>query len=605
MTASYSPSNNHFLVICQHPCMLCILGPPIVLLVPARSALALSGPARTVSRCPAATRTACPRTSRPAAACESRPAALPCARRPALHPAPSCPAAHASRCPALRPARCLALQRASRTALPCSPARHALLPCPARAPLSCVSRPAAARTSRPTAPRVAPSCSPRVALCCPARRALLQPARRALLQPTRRALLPCTACALLPCPPRALPWSPRHALPYPPAPPSPAEPRHPARAALTNPSRAALPHSPAPLSHPAATTAAAAAAARVTAAGAGGAAGSAGGAVGARGAGPTTDRHCLSWPLSRQLQRLGVDSNSHCLSWTTPPLSSFSTFSLQRPRDCAPQRCVPGCVEAAALGSSKSAAAQGAGESATALGAHESADALGASASTATGPASAEALHTFTLDSSASHCFFRDCTTDEWVDTFIPGGQSVAICKFSRTGRHLATFTRQPGSSLYTLTIASAQVAESGKVAASNRVSASGQLASSCLCRVLSHQNLLWHHRLGHPSLPRLRSMHSRLIFFGLSRSLPSLARSPALPCLPCVEGQQRAAPHSSEFPPTTAPLQTLHMDVWGPALVGGMGQERYLLLIVDNCTCYTTVFPLRCKADVSSVLIP
>ncbi|CAI7928073.1 unnamed protein product [Closterium sp. NIES-54] len=47
--------------------------------------------------------------------------------------------------------------------------------------------------------------------------------------------------------------------------------------------------------------------------------------------------------------------------------------------------------------------------------------------------------------------------------------------------------------------------------------------------------------------------------------SLPLLPRLLALLCLPCVEGKQRAAPHSS-FPPTAAPLQTLHMDVWGPA---------------------------------------
>ncbi|CAI7786512.1 unnamed protein product, partial [Closterium sp. NIES-53] len=46
--------------------------------------------------------------------------------------------------------------------------------------------------------------------------------------------------------------------------------------------------------------------------------------------------------------------------------------------------------------------------------------------------------------------------------------------------------------------------------------------------------------------------------------SLPPLPPSPAPPCLPCVEGRQRAAPHSSSFPPTTAPLQTLHMDVKG-----------------------------------------
>ncbi|CAI7877642.1 unnamed protein product, partial [Closterium sp. NIES-54] len=93
-----------------------------------------------------------------------------------------------------------------------------------------------------------------------------------------------------------------------------------------------------------------------------------------------------------------------------------------------------------------------------------------------------------------------------------------------------------------------------------------GQVAPPCSCRLLSHQTLLWHHRLGHPSLPRLRGMHSCLLVSGLPRSLPPLPLSPTPPCLSCVEGRQRAAPQSSSFPPTTAPLQNLHMDVWGPA---------------------------------------
>ncbi|CAI7837304.1 unnamed protein product [Closterium sp. NIES-53] len=93
----------------------------------------------------------------------------------------------------------------------------------------------------------------------------------------------------------------------------------------------------------------------------------------------------------------------------TPTLSRHSRFqrqqeifSPQQLRDCVSQLGVPGCVEAFAKGASESAAT---------LGASESPAALGGSASTATGLASAEALHTFTLDSGASRCFFRDCTT--------------------------------------------------------------------------------------------------------------------------------------------------------------------------------------------------
>ncbi|CAI7736868.1 unnamed protein product [Closterium sp. NIES-53] len=195
--------------------------------------------------------------------------------------------------------------------------------------------------------------------------------------------------------------------------------------------------------------------------------------------------------------------------------------------------------------------------------------ALGASAcSTPPGTAPAEPLHTFTLDSGASRCFFRDTTTltplpvpvpvrladpswgpvvassstvlpcpvvlsgsllgihlpsfstnlvstaalqDAMVTTTTPAGQRVSICTCTRTGRHLATFTRRPGSSLYTLATGPPQ-----------------------------------HHRLGHPSLPCLRGMHSRFL-----------------------------------------------------------GRERYFLLVVDDYTRYTTVFPLHSKGEVVDVLIP
>ncbi|CAI7729720.1 unnamed protein product [Closterium sp. NIES-54] len=283
--------------------------------------------------------------------------------------------------------------------------------------------------------------------------------------------------------------------------------------------------------------------------------------------------------------------------------------------------------------------------------------ALGASESgTLPGTAPAQALHTFTLDLGASRCFFRDSTTlttlpapvpvrladpsqgpvvarsstvlqcsavlsgslsglhlpsfstnlvstdalqDAMVTTTTLGGQRVSICTCARTGRHLAMFTRRPRSSLYTL------ATEPPQVAAFAQVSMSGQVAASCTCRLLSHQTLLWHHRLGHPSLPRLRDMHSRLLISGLPRSLPPLPPSPAPPCLPCVEGRKRAAHHSSLFPPMTAPLQTLHMDVWDPARIRGQGRERYFVLVVDDNTWYTTVFPLCSKGEVVDVLIP
>ncbi|CAI5939071.1 unnamed protein product [Closterium sp. NIES-65] len=166
-----------------------------------------------------------------------------------------------------------------------------------------------------------------------------------------------------------------------------------------------------------------------------------------------------------------------------------------------------GASEAAALGASASAPS-GTGEAAL------------------SGTASASASLTFTLDSGASRSFFRDRTTltplgrpvavsladpskgpvlshfstvlpcpaapsgtlcglylpsfstnlvsgadlqDAGVHQFTPASQRVTHCSDARTGRHLATLTRRPGSRLYTPTT------ESPPVPASSEVAVSGQ----------------------------------------------------------------------------------------------------------------------------------
>ncbi|CAI7884892.1 unnamed protein product, partial [Closterium sp. NIES-54] len=56
---------------------------------------------------------------------------------------------------------------------------------------------------------------------------------------------------------------------------------------------------------------------------------------------------------------------------------------------------------------------------------------------------------------------------DGGVHQFTPAYERVTHCTCARTGRHLATFTRQPGSDLYTLTTGSPQVAASASASAS------------------------------------------------------------------------------------------------------------------------------------------
>ncbi|CAI7837726.1 unnamed protein product, partial [Closterium sp. NIES-53] len=265
--------------------------------------------------------------------------------------------------------------------------------------------------------------------------------------------------------------------------------------------------------------------------------------------------------------------------------------------------CVPPDpgIEAAALGTGEAAA----------LGASASA-APGASESALSGTTLDQAFHTFTLDSGSSRSFFRDRTTltplsrpvvvsladpsggpvlasfstvlpcpaapsgtlsglylpsfstnlvsgadlqDRGVDQFTLASQRVTHCTCARTGRHLTTFTRRPGSSLYTLTTASPSVTESGQVAASSQVVAAASRSSPesapCSCRLLSHQTLLWHHRLGHPSLPRLRGMASRVLVSGLPLPL-----WPPLVSVPVPSGTEPPLRPSPLVPPPRSPLR-------------------------------------------------
>ncbi|CAI7897786.1 unnamed protein product [Closterium sp. NIES-53] len=175
--------------------------------------------------------------------------------------------------------------------------------------------------------------------------------------------------------------------------------------------------------------------------------------------------------------------------------------------------------------------------------------ALGASGSALPGTAPAEAVHTFTLDSCATRCFFCDSTT------LTPLSAPVPVRLVDPSG---------------------------GPVLARS--------STVLPCPAVPSGSLLGLH---------LPSFSTNLV------SLPPLPPSPAPPCLPYVEGRQRAAPHSSSFPSTTSPLQTLHMDVWGPDRVNGQDRERYFLLVVDDYTRYTTVFPLHSKGEVPDVLTP
>ncbi|CAI7899590.1 unnamed protein product, partial [Closterium sp. NIES-53] len=202
------------------------------------------------------------------------------------------------------------------------------------------------------------------------------------------------------------------------------------------------------------------------------------------------------------------------------------------------------------------------------------------------------------MDSGASHCFFRDHTTltplpkPVFVALADPTLGPVTVCytttlpcpafpSGSLTDFHVPSFSRnlvgvrplvsqhvgvwiEP--SVETPVCVDGDTAATAAVAAAVAMAAAATVAAavaatapdpchyppsvvvSCSCWSLAHPTVLWHHRMGHPSISRLRAMSSQHLVLGLPRS--------------------------------------------------------FFLVVVDDYSRYTTVFPLVKKSDVTSTLI-
>jgi hypothetical protein len=91
--------------------------------------------------------------------------------------------------------------------------------------------------------------------------------------------------------------------------------------------------------------------------------------------------------------------------------------------------------------------------------------------------------------------------------------------------------------------------------------------------------------RLGHLSFDLLY----RLSGLGLLRGLHLLKFESNFICAPCRHGKMIVAFYSSvNTVMTEQPGQLLYMDAVGPSRVRSMGSKWYVLIIVDDYSCYS-----------------
>jgi hypothetical protein len=106
-----------------------------------------------------------------------------------------------------------------------------------------------------------------------------------------------------------------------------------------------------------------------------------------------------------------------------------------------------------------------------------------------------------------------------------------------------------------------------------------------CLISQSSSELWKWYRRLGHLTFDLL----CRLSGLGLLQGLPLLKFENNLICTSYCHGKMIATSHSLvNTVMTEQPRQSLYMDTIGPSWVRSVGGKWYVLVIVDDYSCYS-----------------
>ena len=104
----------------------------------------------------------------------------------------------------------------------------------------------------------------------------------------------------------------------------------------------------------------------------------------------------------------------------------------------------------------------------------------------------------------------------------------------------------------------------------------------------------LWHARLGHASSSRVQQLASRGLLGSVSTE--------NFDCVSCQLGKQSVLPFNSSESISNDIFDLIHFDVWGPSPVFSIGGSRYIVVFVDDYSCYNWIFHMKHRSELLQV---
>ncbi|GJV54820.1 retrovirus-related pol polyprotein from transposon TNT 1-94 [Tanacetum coccineum] len=175
-----------------------------------------------------------------------------------------------------------------------------------------------------------------------------------------------------------------------------------------------------------------------------------------------------------------------------------------------------------------------------------------------------------------------------FVGQFCDSDLDVAFMKhtcFVRNLEGIDLLSGSRGSNLYTISMAD-------------------MMKSSPICllsKASKTKSWLWHRRLSHLKFGAINKLAKQ----GLIKGLPKLKYTKDHLCSACQMGKSKKESHPHKLEPSTnEKLQMLHMDMCGPMQVESINKKRYILVIIDDYSCFTWVTFLRTKDEALEIII-
>ncbi|GJU62542.1 retrovirus-related pol polyprotein from transposon TNT 1-94 [Tanacetum coccineum] len=113
------------------------------------------------------------------------------------------------------------------------------------------------------------------------------------------------------------------------------------------------------------------------------------------------------------------------------------------------------------------------------------------------------------------------------------------------------------------------------------------------MARATSTKSWLWHQRLSHLNFDTINNLARNDLVTGL----PKFKYHKEHLCPSCEQGKSKRASHPLKpVPNSKQRLHLFHMDLCGPMRIASINGKRYVLVIMDDYSCYTWVVFLRSK---------